>query len=133
MTKKHYTIDEANAALSEVKKTAARIKEMEDVRQEKQKAHTEIMVAVASNGGDISESYISRLEKELDRATRKLQLLIDQLQNKFQCEIKGLQPLLVDFYSIRDDREVYLCWKEGEEEITHWHDLDAGFSGRRPL
>jgi hypothetical protein len=32
----------------------------------------------------------------------------------------------------RDGREVYLCWQHGEEDIEFWHDLDAGFAGRRP-
>ena len=32
-----------------------------------------------------------------------------------------------------DGREVFLCWEEGEDEIGFWHDLDAGYGGRRPL
>ena len=40
---------------------------------------------------------------------------------------------LVDFPSIRDGREVFLCWEEGEDEIGFWHDLDAGYGGRLPL
>jgi hypothetical protein len=28
---------------------------------------------------------------------------------------------------------VFLCWKHGEPAVTHWHELDAGFAGRRPL
>ncbi len=32
-----------------------------------------------------------------------------------------------------DGRPVYLCWKLGEPEVMHWHDLEAGFRGRSPL
>jgi hypothetical protein len=39
----------------------------------------------------------------------------------------------VDFPALRDGREVYLCWQEGEDEITHWHEIDAGFAGREEL
>ena len=46
---------------------------------------------------------------------------------------KGIEAGLVDFYGLRDDRLVYLCWRLGEERITHWHDLDAGVDGRRPI
>jgi hypothetical protein len=40
---------------------------------------------------------------------------------------------LVDFPSMRDGREIYLCWQQGEEDIAFWHDPDAGFAGRRPI
>ena len=49
------------------------------------------------------------------------------------CMLKGFEAGQVDFYSLRDDRPVYLCWTLGEERITHWHDLDAGYAGRRPI
>ena len=49
------------------------------------------------------------------------------------CLFKGFDAGLVDFYSLRDDRPVFLCWHLGEERITHWHELDAGFAGRQPI
>ena len=32
-----------------------------------------------------------------------------------------------------DSRIVFLCWKHGEPEVLHWHELDSGFAGRQPL
>ena len=49
------------------------------------------------------------------------------------CQVKDLNQGLVDFFSVRDGRLVYLCWKEGEEAIRHWHTLDGGFRGRQPI
>ena len=49
------------------------------------------------------------------------------------CVFKGFEAGLVDFYSLRDDRPVFLCWRLGEERITHWHEIDAGYSGRQPI
>ncbi len=49
------------------------------------------------------------------------------------CVFKGFDAGLVDFYSMREDRLVFLCWRLGEAHITHWHDLDAGFAGRQPI
>jgi hypothetical protein len=46
---------------------------------------------------------------------------------------KDLGLGLVDFLHLRDGREVNLCWKYGEREIRHWHGLDEGFAGRKPL
>ena len=48
--------------------------------------------------------------------------------------IKGLEEGLADFPAIRKNGdEVFLCWKEGEEDIMYWHTLDGGYRGRRPL
>lgn len=49
------------------------------------------------------------------------------------CLFKGFDAGLVDFYSVRDDRLVFLCWRVDEEHITHWHDVDAGYAGRQPI
>jgi hypothetical protein len=50
------------------------------------------------------------------------------------AEIKDLEEGLIDFHSLRDGtKEVVLCWRMGENAITHYHELDAGFSGRRPV
>lgn len=46
---------------------------------------------------------------------------------------KGVDPALVDFPHRLEGKEVYLCWRLGEKRITHFHGLDEGFAGRRPL
>jgi hypothetical protein len=40
---------------------------------------------------------------------------------------------IVDFPSLRDGQEVYLCWRIDEPEISYWHAPEAGFAGREPL
>lgn len=47
--------------------------------------------------------------------------------------LRDLDRGLVDFPTIRDDREAYLCWIESEPDIGFWHELDAGHAGRRAL
>ncbi len=47
--------------------------------------------------------------------------------------VKDLDQGLCDFPHQRDGRMVYLCWKLDEDEVTWWHDVDAGFAGRQPL
>ncbi|HEX5387390.1 MAG TPA: DUF2203 domain-containing protein [Gemmatimonadales bacterium] len=49
------------------------------------------------------------------------------------CVFKGFDAGLVDFHSLRDDRPIFLCWRLGEERISHWHELGAGFDGRQPI
>jgi hypothetical protein len=49
------------------------------------------------------------------------------------CQIKDLETGLIDFPTIWEGREVLLCWKMGETEVSFWHELDTGFAGRQPL
>lgn len=48
-------------------------------------------------------------------------------------EVKDLETGLCDFVARRDGRDIYLCWRLGEKQIEHWHELGAGFGGRQPL
>jgi hypothetical protein len=52
---------------------------------------------------------------------------------ELEVVLRDLERGLVDFPALRDGREVYLCWEEGEEQIAFWHEPDAGFAGRRPI
>ncbi|HJR34212.1 MAG TPA: DUF2203 domain-containing protein [Gemmatimonadales bacterium] len=49
------------------------------------------------------------------------------------CLFKGFDAGLVDFYTLREDRLVFLCWRVDEDHITHWHDIDTGYAGRQPV
>jgi hypothetical protein len=40
---------------------------------------------------------------------------------------------LVDFPAYIDNREVMLCWKSDEDDIRFYHDIDSGYSGRKPV
>lgn len=48
-------------------------------------------------------------------------------------QVKALDPPLVDFFGVRDGRLVLWCWTRDEREVTHWHHVDEGFAGRRPV
>jgi len=69
-----------------------------------------------------------------ERAIASLEIALgfEQLE-RLDIVVRDLERGLVDFPSLRDGREVYLCWEEGEDEIAYWHETDAGFSGRQDL
>ena len=50
-----------------------------------------------------------------------------------QIELKDYVTGLIDFPCWMDGREVYLCWRLGEPDVGHWHEIDAGFAGRHKL
>jgi hypothetical protein len=47
--------------------------------------------------------------------------------------LRDLDRGLVDYPSLKDGQEIYLCWEEGESEIGFWHDTESGYGGRQPL
>ena len=49
------------------------------------------------------------------------------------CLFKGFDAGLVDFYTLREDRLVFLCWRVDEDHITHRHDVESGYAGRQPV
>jgi hypothetical protein len=65
-------------------------------------------------------------------ATIALQRVVAELQAA-DIVVRDLVQGLVDFPAVRDGEEIYLCWLVDEPEIEHWHELDAGFAGRRRL
>jgi hypothetical protein len=48
-----------------------------------------------------------------------------------EIQIKDLARGLLDFPALRGDHEIFLCWQEGETDITYWHELETGFAGRQ--
>jgi len=73
-----------------------------------------------------------KLRGEIDVLARRINGYVDELAG-VGCLLKGFEEGLVDFYGYQEGRLVFLCWRLGEERVTHWHDLDAGFGGRRPI
>ncbi len=47
--------------------------------------------------------------------------------------VKDQRTGLCDFYGRVDGSLVWLCWRYGEPAVDHYHDLEAGFAGRKPL
>jgi hypothetical protein len=72
------------------------------------------------------------VEKQLETTLERLHGLVDEL-GEVGCEVKDFQIGLVDFVGRHQARDVYLCWKLGENKIGFWHELDAGFAGRQPV
>ena len=71
---------------------------------------------------------MSQLAREFGRLDWLVHSILDT-----GAEIKDLDAGLIDFRALRQDHEVYLCWKYGEDKIRFWHEIDAGFAGRQPI
>lgn len=76
---------------------------------------------------------------ELAAARARARGLVEALTEELRAfaeagvAVKDLETGLCDFVARREGRDVYLCWRLGEKQVAHWHELDTGFAGRRPL
>jgi hypothetical protein len=121
---RHYSLEEASALLPEV---AALIQHMRSARDRLGDADARAALAAAggSNGGGQPGRTVSQGFLELRDA-------MIWLRDR-EIVLRDLDQGLVDFPTLRGGAEVYLCWREGEDEIAFWHEPEAGFAGRRPL
>lgn len=71
------------------------------------------------------------LQQQLDSTLERLQDYVDEL-GVMSIELKDYETGLIDFPGRHQGRDVFLCWKIGEEKVTHWHELHAGYAGRQP-
>jgi len=85
------------------------------------------------SGGGVLDRRAWRADKDrIERLTAELQRGLGAI-TELGGVPKDLSLGLVDFLHLRNGREVNLCWKYGEREIRHWHGLDEGYAGRKPL
>jgi hypothetical protein len=82
--------------------------------------------------GHFVDAELKEAQAGLEQSAEGVNSLAEEVQ-EMGCELKGIEEGLIDFRAEMDGREVYLCWKFGEERIDWWHELDAGFVGRQPL
>lgn len=66
------------------------------------------------------------------RAALQLSLGLEELAD-LDIVVRDLDEGIVDFPTLIEGRQAYLCWREGEPTVGHWHDGSDGFASRRPL
>ncbi len=92
----------------------------------------------ASNDETVDEAAVSG-DAELRRLRLRMQGVIDQMQaavaelDAWDVVLRDIPSGLVDFPALVSGRQIWLCWRLGEDELGWWHELDAGVAGRRPL
>ncbi len=123
--KKFFTLDEANAIIPQLLQNVPQIQELESDLRTKYPDVKNAWEKHKYNGGSAQGTQYLGTALKLNR-------IMSELESK-GCIIKGIKEGLVDFPSLREGREVYLCWRAPEKEIRFWHEIHAGFAGRRPL
>jgi hypothetical protein len=121
---RHYTLEEASELLPRVVEIIERMRVARNQLGDRE-ARDALSEAGPTNGGGTPGRTVSQGFLELRDSMIELREL--------EVVLRDLDRGLLDFPSLRDGREVYLCWQEGEDAIRFWHEPEAGFGGRQPL
>jgi hypothetical protein len=129
---RHFTPEEANAALEEVGPLVEQMVELRRAHIEALAAEEELEGRIRGNGGGIPPATLAAAAAEVESAARELARVIDEIVAQ-GAQVKDIDEGLIDFPALRGGETVLLCWKLGEEDIRYWHTVDDGFAGRREL
>ena len=121
-----FTLDEANSLIPWL---AERFRKIDTLRQE----YAILQKRIAdSQKTAVNASDAPQNETTTAQLTRQIEERVDEILDQ-GIIVRDVARGLVDFPSLRDDRDIYLCWIDGEEQVKYWHEIDQGFSQRQPI
>ena len=132
MAPRYFTLDEANAALEELRPVAEEMVAKRRELVEAQGRRAALGAQVVTNGGDLTPSDFAEADDELESAASELARCVERIQAAGVL-VKDLDQGLLDFPALREGEEILLCWRVGEPDIEYWHGLEEGFAGRKPV
>ena len=132
MEQRYFTAEEANEALVEVRPLTEELVGHRRALVELQERQTALTTRIAGNGGNVEPHELEGVQEQIDEEVAGIARCVARIHD-VGALVKDLDAGLVDFPATRDGHDVLLCWRLGEDEITFWHGLDEGFSGRKPL
>jgi hypothetical protein len=122
---RYFTLQEANQAMTVIRPL---MDEIQNIRQEILARQPEVWPVVERAAGNGGSPAASQMVREFER----LDALVHQVQDTGAL-FKDINLGLLDFLALKEGREVYLCWKYGEQDIAFWHEIEAGYAGRQPI
>jgi hypothetical protein len=125
---KIFTLEEANAALPRVR---SNLRLLREIRHRIIAKQARVDIEEMTNFGR-RNAAIDALLKDISEEAASFHRGMEAMQ-ALGCELKDLERGLVDFYAMRGNDVVYLCWMDGEDKIAWWHPLDTGAKGRMPI
>ena len=126
-----YDIDDANATVLELD---AIVTVLAEQRAELVRLRDHALARSPDAGG-----HEPLNDEELRLLRLRMQGLVDQMAagvariDQLGLTLRDIESGLVDFPALVAGRQVWLCWRRGEASVEWWHELDTGFSSRRPL
>jgi len=124
---KLFTVEEANKLLPEIRTLIDEFKDRKKIFFELKEEVFELTEIVDRE--EYRSEELSNKERILMATSKEIENLFEEIA-KLGCIVKDIDNGLVDFISIFQGKKVFLCWKQGEDNVSWYHDMHTGFSGR---
>ena len=128
MAKKYFTVESAQKQIQTIKKSLLKLQNL--------KKTIDAILSVSIDPREIEYNEFvetnTKLNKEFPKLSYEFYKELEKLE-RIGCLIKDLELGLIDFYYKFEGRDIFLCWKLGEDKIRAWHEINAGFGGESPL
>ncbi|HEY1465215.1 MAG TPA: DUF2203 domain-containing protein [Terriglobales bacterium] len=133
MSDRTFTLDEAQMlvpVLESLLRTAITGKEL---IQEVDEEFQELQQRIYLNGGMVlNAAPLAKRKAEREKTLQRVKDAMEEI-DAMGVQVKDLDIGLLDFPCEVDGRTILLCWKLGEDSITHWHGVSEGFAARKPI
>ena len=123
-----YDIDEANACLDEVRPV---LEGLPSDRNEVARLQRELSGRRTNGSGEHADEMRAR-KAELRSIVKRMERSVARI-DAWDITLRDIETGLIDFPALANGRQIWLCWRLGEESIGWWHELNAGFSSRKQL
>jgi hypothetical protein len=123
--KRYFTVEQANALARAIRPLLGEILAIRQAILEERPRLWPVIEKAAGNGG-------SRFASEMAREFQRLDDLVREI-TATGAILRDINTGLVDFPALREEKEIYLCWRYDESSVAHWHEVDGGFAGRKLL
>jgi len=133
VAERYFTVADVEALIPDLSRIMKRVMSAHAEVSAMQEGMQAEQQRIAMAGGGVLDRRAWRADKDkIERLTGEIRRGLAEIVELGGAP-KDLGLGLVDFPHLRDGREVNLCWRYGEREIRHWHGLDEGYAGRKPL
>jgi hypothetical protein len=127
---RHFSLDEANRALRDITPLLYRLREIHTAVT-RARERLDVLWARLGKGEPVLDE-LTAVRRQIEALTQEAASVLRRL-DETGCILRDVEMGLVDFPAVVEGREVFLCWRLGEEAITYWHGIAEGFAGRKPL
>lgn len=130
---RYFTLAEARAALPAVGRIIREAVQAKAHYEEAERAIRDLAQRILTMGGiNVNVTVAEAWKAQYDSNAQTLKNSVERIE-ELGVLVKDLDTGLVDFPTLFRGEEVYLCWRMDEADIDHWHGVNEGFRGRRPI
>jgi hypothetical protein len=127
--KRYFSIEEANRQLPLIEPF---LLILQNLKREINLKHRRLQLAKEAVGATSDQHSFFADEAEIEFLMMQANYCIERISD-YGAELKDVDSGLIDFYTIVEGEEAFLCWKLGEGEIHFWHGLHDGYAGRKSI